>query len=45
MTHDYGLYFVTDSTDALLRGRELANVVQKAIEGGGSNTTCLDSAQ
>lgn len=31
---DYSLYLVTDSTPALLGGRDLADVVERALRGG-----------
>lgn len=31
---DYSLYLVTDSTDAILKGRHLPTIVKGAIEGG-----------
>lgn len=31
---NYSLYLVTDSTDAILKGRHLPTVVKEAIEGG-----------
>ena len=34
MAIDYSLYLVTDSTEALLRGRDLVEVVQAAVKGG-----------
>jgi thiamine-phosphate diphosphorylase / hydroxyethylthiazole kinase len=37
MSIDYSLYLVTDSTEALLRGRNLVDVVQAAIKGGNTD--------
>jgi len=34
MNVDYSLYLVTDSTEAILRGRSLVSVVKAALEGG-----------
>jgi hypothetical protein len=34
MEADYSLYLVTDSTDAILKGRHLPTIVKEAIEGG-----------
>ena len=34
MEADYKLYLVTDSTDAILKGRHLPTVVKEAIDGG-----------
>lgn len=31
---DYSLYLVTDSTDAILGSRNLADVVEQAVTGG-----------
>ena len=35
---DYRLYLVTDSTDAILHGRDLCDVVKKALLGGMSSS-------
>ena len=34
MAIDYSLYLVTDSTPSILQGRDLVDVVEKALEGG-----------
>ena len=35
---DYCLYLVTDSTDAILHGRDLCDVVKEALLGGKSSS-------
>lgn len=34
MKTDYSLYLVTDSTEPILKGRNLPEIVQAAIQGG-----------
>jgi thiamine-phosphate diphosphorylase/hydroxyethylthiazole kinase len=34
MTVDLSLYLVTDSTPAILKGRDLCTVVESALQGG-----------
>ena len=36
MTLDLSVYLVTDSTPAILKGRDLCAVVEAALKGGGS---------
>lgn len=36
MTMDLSLYLVTDSTPAILKGRDICQVVEEALKGGWS---------
>lgn len=41
MSVDLSLYLVTDSTPAILKGRDLCAVVESALEGGKSCPGCF----